>query len=134
MDDTDFYDADAVEIDDTISCKFKLNGYEWSCRNRDQVDLRIIGTVLDNGLVNVEDFFSKILIPEDREDFVALLRSDDFPLEMKKTQGLMEFLTEKILNRPTVRPAPSGRGSRPTSHTSEEVSSSRVTPRRRSAG
>lgn len=128
-----FFDADAVEVDDSISCQFKLNGHTWSCRNRDEVDARIAGAILENGSLNVGQFFSQILIPEDRADFMALLNGDDFPLPLKRTQELMEFLTEQVMNRPTVPPDSSGPGRPPTPVTSEGRSSSRDTPRRRSA-
>lgn len=129
-----FFDADAVEVDDSISCQFKLNGHTWSCRNRDEIDARIAGAILENGALNVGQFFSQILIAEDRDDFAALLDSDDFPLPLKRTQELMEFLTEQLMNRPTVPPGSSGLGRPTTPATSEELSSSRGIPRRRSAG
>lgn len=130
----EYFDYDAVEVDDTVSCIFKMDGRDWSCRNRDLIDARIADAMLGNGGVTIGAFFSEILIPEDVEDFLALVNSDDFPMPVKKVQALMEFLSEKIMNRPTVRPVSSGRGSPNTRAISEEVSSSRVTPRRRSAG
>jgi hypothetical protein len=127
------FDADDVELDTTVTCTFTLNGRDWSCRNRDEVDARIVGAMLGNGAVRIDEFFSAILIPDDIPDFVALLNGPDFPLPSKKVRALMEFLSEQVLNRPTVRPRSSGDGPPPTKRTSAAASSSAATPRRRSA-
>jgi hypothetical protein len=128
------FDADAVEVDESISCTFKLNDRTWSCRNRDEIDARIAGAILSNGALNVGEFFAQLLIPEEADEFMTLLKSDDFPLPLKRVQVLMEFLTEQVMNRPTVPPDSSGPGRLNTPATYEGRSSSRGTPRRRSAG
>jgi hypothetical protein len=127
------FDADEVELDTTVSCTFTLNGRDWSCRNRDEVDARIAGALLGNGAVNVAELFSGLLVDDDVDDFVALLNGGDFPLPIKRTQALMEFLSEQVMNRPTVRPKSSGTGPQPTKRTSGAVSSSQGTRRARSA-
>lgn len=128
-----YFDADAVEVSDEVSCTFKLNGREWSCRDRDRIDARIVGAVLGNGTMNVLQFFTEVLIPEDSEAFAEKLNAPDFPLPLARTQRLMEFLVEQILNRPTVPLGSSGGGRQTTRATSGESSSSRATRRQRSA-
>jgi hypothetical protein len=129
------FDADAVECDDEVTVTFRLNGREWSCRNRDVIDARIAAALIGNVAmsISISDLFAGILVPEDVEEFTALLASPEFPLPLRKTRGLLEFLTAQILNRPTVRPSSSGDGPRSTEATSGGGSPSAGTRRRRSA-
>lgn len=128
----DHFDADDVEVPEAVSCTFTLNGRSWSCKSRDEIDARILDQIA-MGRVQVGEFFTGVLVEADVTDFAALTADRQFPMPTGRVVKLMEFLSEQILNRPTVRPSLSQSGPKPTKRTSGAGSSSAGTQRRRSA-
>lgn len=128
----DHFDVDDVEVEEAVSCTFTLNGRLWSCKSRDEIDARVLDQIGTGGM-QVGPFFTGILVDADVVDFAALVADRNFPMPLGKMVRLMEFLSEQVLNRPTVRPSLSQSGPKPTKRTSGGVSSSPATQRRRSA-
>lgn len=127
---------DAVE-DDTVEASeevttFKLNGQQWTCRNRKRVGAYVIDATFTGQMTDLQ-FILGMLEPDDSRRFAESLPRDDFPFDVDQRNRLTQFLVERLVNRPTVPPASSGGGRRNTKPTSEESSSSQATRRQRSA-
>lgn len=126
-------DLDAIEVPDEPSVTFRLDGRTWACKDSEAIPATVVD-MLGTGQVQIGPFMAAVLVPEDAEDFLALLNRPDCPLTIGRLQALIEPLSEKLLDRPTGRPALSRRGSRPTAVTSAAGRSSREQHRARSAG
>jgi hypothetical protein len=116
--DKPFLDLDAVEGDGEpveSSCVFKLGGREWECRQPEEVPFGVIKSLVigsetaEGTITQVDDFFRATLVPEQVDDFLAMLDNKETAktLTMGKLKPLMEFVAEQVLNRPTEPPAPS---------------------------
>ena len=84
--------------------------------------------------VHYRDFFGSVLVAEEVKAFFEMIDGTETPLHSGNLQPLVNHIMSKIGEpHPTKRPASSGRGSRSTAKKSVASSSSRATPRRRSA-
>jgi len=116
-------DLDAIEVPSEVACQFRLGGRHWHCRTAGAVPFdtvaRLVGAKDDaQAIVQVEPFFRAVLVPEEGEDFCALLHAEDSPLTLERIQALVEYVSEHVLARPTERPkrsAPGSQGKRTTS-------------------
>lgn len=129
-------DLDAVEIPDAPaepSVTFRLDGRDWACREREELPVLVVEQLMGQGTLLVEQFFANLLAADDIPDFLVLLRRRDCPLTLPRTQRLMEVLAARVLNRPTLRSAPSRRGPQKTERTSKAGLSSPGTRRKRRA-
>ena len=121
------FDLDAVEIPASPaepSVTFRLDGRDWHCREREELPVLVIEQLMGQGTMQVERFFTNLLVPDQVPDFLVLLRRADCPLTLPRTQALMQHVAEQVLNRPTLRSGPSGVGPQKTGRTSKAGSSS----------
>jgi hypothetical protein len=101
------------------SCTFTLGGRIWSCKQPKDVPYAVIKKLTrDDGgdtSVRVDGFFQAVLVDEDVDDFMLML---DEPKQSKVTLGniqpIMEYVTAKVLNRPTTPRSPSRSARRST--------------------
>jgi hypothetical protein len=129
----DILDLDAIEVSTEPSLVFTLDGRDWHCKNRAAMPSVVVERLMLQQAIKVEKLWHAILIPSDADDFIALLERDDSPLNLERMEKLSVRVAEAIFNRPTVRPASSGSGSRKTRATSKGNSSSAAKARQRSA-
>jgi hypothetical protein len=73
----------------------------------------------------MEQSLVKMLEPGQEEKFLAILRSDDDPLDFQDLTDLVGWVAEQQTGRPTKASSPSTGGDAPTSTTSTDDSSSK---------
>lgn len=137
-------DFDAEQEARGKPAKFKLGGRTWTCRHPDDVPFSLLETLMApaaNGeagaVMRVAPFFQSALIPEQADDFVAMLRDPDSALTVGKLAPIMEHVSAKVFNRPTERskaPSSGSRTPKASRGTSRRASSSGVTTPVASAG
>jgi hypothetical protein len=155
---TPYQDFDTPEGEEVRTAgSFKLGGRAWTIRHRDDVPFEIVKRLMGQEPV-AEDappeeqaaaarevvmqtgpFFAATIIPDEKADFLAMLSEEDSPLTIGKLRPVMEYVSATIFSesdeeRPTSPPRRSSPGRTQTGRTSGGSSSSRVTPRRASAG
>lgn len=126
-------DFDADDGDHSSSVTFKLGGREWHCKAAGDLPLNFMGLQQPDGTLytQIGPFFERVLIPEDADAFLELLDAPRSPITFSNAMPLMQKVTEKLVKRPTRRPASSPGGSSSTKGKSGAGSSSRATPRKR---
>jgi hypothetical protein len=134
------FDFDAVPKK-APSCTFTLGGRDWSCRNSDDVPFQTLEqlTTLDpeqdakGALMQIAPFFQSMLVEDEVDDFMTMLRSPKSALTVGMLQPLMKFISESVFGHPTQPSKPSQRGRPATGRTSKGRSSSRATPKARAS-
>lgn len=140
----DFKDFDAEAEARGPSATFKLGGRKWTCRHPDDVPFSLLEKLMvpaENGeagaVLRVAPFFQSALVPEQADDFIAMLRDPDSDLTVGKLQPLMEYVSKKVFQRPTEpskAQSPGRQNTKATRATSKRSSSSAGTTRVASAG
>ncbi len=73
-------------------------------------------------LVGLRDFIMHIVVPEQREAFLEMLRGPDDPADFETLEELARYLSEEYLGRPTVPSSASPDGRLETGPSSKRVS------------
>lgn len=109
--------VDGDEEEREPSCTFTLGGREWACRDPDDVPFDVVAKLFGkmeddrSSLVAIEPFFRGVLVPEDVDDFVALLADPNSPITLRTIRPLIEHVATNVLGRPTRRSRRSSAGS-----------------------
>lgn len=113
---------------------FVLGGREWRVRDKEDVSISLL-TAFDvaKGTVQVGPFFRATVHPDDIDEFMALIDDPAGPLTKRKVDDVVSYVTALVMGRPTTPAAGSSPGRKTTGRKSAAGSSSRATPRRRSA-
>ncbi|MBU6429602.1 MAG: hypothetical protein KGR26_11360, partial [Cyanobacteria bacterium REEB65] len=137
-------DLDALEGEgeQQPSCTFSLAGREWHCKQPDDVPWFAIQSLVGAAsagneaavMTQVGALLSAVLVDDEIEDFLKVLVDPKSALTIRRVKPLIEHITTYVLMRtPISPPAASRTGGRRTTGTSKGASSSRATPRKRSA-
>jgi len=95
--------------------QFDLNGRRYTLLARLPLPLLERVMVVQNmeGLERLQallDLLPAFLIPADREEFAAALRSDDDPIGVNGLTAMFTWIVEMVTGRPTESPSPSSAG------------------------
>lgn len=131
-------DQDAEEALEPAA-RFKLGGREWHIRHADEVSFAAVADMWlarsdAQAFAAVVPFFKAALLEEEFPAFLAMLYQPSSPFTIKRMHPTIAFVSSALFDRPTEQAAPSSSGRSGTARKSTAGSSSRATPRRRSAG
>ena len=119
---------DREEAERERDMTFKLGGEVFRCRLASYKvldELQRVGTDENVSLLEgMEAAVMKMLIPEDRERFTAVINSDTDPVTVKDLNDVCIWLTEQQVRRPTEAPLLSTPGRSTTGTESTDSSSS----------
>jgi hypothetical protein len=135
---------------------FNLGGRSWKIRDRDDVPFELIKRLMGQApvaddasdeekavaarevVLQTGPFFEQTIVPEEVQDFIAMMNDPQSALTVGKLRPVMEYVSEVVFSdeaeRPTKRPKPSRRGPSATGATSKGSSSSRGTAPKASTG
>lgn len=135
----DFDDIDEAQEPLAPAASFKLGGREWHVRNPDEVPFQAVADMWlaqsdIEALARVLPFFKAALLEEEFPAFLTMIHEPDSRFTIKRMRPTILFVSAALFGRPTVPAAPSSRGRSASARKSTAGSSSRATPRRRSAG
>ena len=146
----------------TTGGSFVLAGRTWHIRSRNEIPYELLRQLIGVGnsalvapdgddiaamdvaeqravaqraMVQTDDFFAATIVADEAADFLALAHDPLGPFSVEMSQDLTKYIAECIFNEegPTAPSKPSPAGRRQTGSTSKGASSSRVTPKKRSA-
>lgn len=119
---------------------FKLGGREWHIRHSDEVSFAAVADMWlarsdAQAFAAVVPFFKAALLEEEFPAFLEMLYEPSSPFTIKRMHPTIKFVSEALFgaDHPTEPAAPSSRGRSGNARRSTGGSSSRGTPRRRSA-
>lgn len=127
------------DVDRRPSCEFELGGRVWHARNANDVPITLINSAMNPDAsggfeIQVAFFFERAIVPAEVDAFMEMIHGPRSPLNAANVVPLMNFISEQVMKRPTVRPSRSAGGSLKTGQKSKDASSSRATTRRASTG
>jgi hypothetical protein len=114
------------------SGSFDLGGRTWRVRNKDDVSIGL-GNLINDDKIEVGKFFKAFIYPDDVKDFMTLIEDPEGALTKRRLTPIMNFVSELVMGRPTTPAADSSPGRKKTGRKSAAGSSSRATPRSKSA-
>jgi len=128
-------DLDALGGDEEPSCSFTFHGRVWKVRSQDDLAwatvVELLGQKDDQDAaemsVKIGPFMQAVLVPEDADDFMALINDASKGLKVKQVAPLVEHVAKQLFARPTQRPSSSSAGPRKTGRSSRASSSSQAT-------
>lgn len=111
---------------------FTLGGKKWHVRATSDISLGL-AKMLAGDSVPALPFFTATLVPDELDDFIAVMEAPSSPLTQNRLNEVIAFVAAIAMGRPTTPAAGSSTGAKATGRKSTAGSSSRATRQRRSA-